>query len=293
MLRNEAPFGPLRVRFLNVVNEPQAEEDDEELVDDVDLLALADAMRQHASMEGVWLQHTPLDTPAVLDAFIDAALMRRFQNLELDHCSLSPASVPALVRLLGSTTLTHLAIINYDRQLLDAPAAAALLAGALRANTALRWLQLDAVRLWNDADAGAAVMAALTPHPSLQQLFLTGNHVDVDDAAAVGAALGALIAANAPALRVLNASWCSLGNVGLAPLIRALPHNTHLREFGCQGNDMSEKFARDIFLPAIRANTSLRVLVASAWWGGEEDGIAPDEVLQAEALVKARADADA
>jgi hypothetical protein len=56
---------------------------------------------------------------------------------------------------------------------------------------------------------------------------------------------------------------------------------------------MSGAFARDTFLPAIRANTSLRELAASEWWGGEEDGVAPEEALQAEALVRARADADA
>jgi hypothetical protein len=56
---------------------------------------------------------------------------------------------------------------------------------------------------------------------------------------------------------------------------------------------MSNLFACNRFLPAIRANTSLRELSASEWWGGEDDGIAPEEVLQAEALVKARADANA
>jgi hypothetical protein len=52
---------------------------------------------------------------------------------------------------------------------------------------------------------------------------------------------------------------------------------------------MSDEFARDNFLPAIRANTSLRMLEAS-----DKDIInVPDEVHEAEALVKARANADA
>jgi hypothetical protein len=54
---------------------------------------------------------------------------------------------------------------------------------------------------------------------------------------------------------------------------------------------MSGAFARDTFLPAIRANTSLRELVASELWGGEEDGVALDEALQAEAIVTSRDDA--
>jgi hypothetical protein len=296
MLRNEAPFEPLRVRYLHVENEPEpwgADEDDEDEdapIDGADLLALADAMRQHACLEGVWLQDVPLDTPAVLDAFIDAALTRGLSHFIVKRCSLSPASVPALVRLLHSTTLACLTVAMNRQQLLDA-AAAALLADALRANTTLHELWLDGVFFWSDA--GAAVVTALIAHPSLQQLHLTNNHVQVDDAAAVGAALGALIAANAPALRVLSVSWCQLGDAGLAPLMNALPRNTHLCKLHCKDNAMSDAFARDCILPAVRANTSLRVLSASGWWGGDEDGAAPDEVLQAEALVKARADADA
>jgi hypothetical protein len=137
-------------------------------------------------------------------------------------------------------------------------------------------------------------MTALTAHPTLEELHLDNNMSIFDDhAAAVGAALGALVAANAPALQMLNVSYSSLGDAGLAPLVDALPRNTHLRLLHCKDNPMSDAFARDTFLPAIRANTSLRVLSASEWWGGDEDRIVPDEVLQAEALVKARADADA
>jgi hypothetical protein len=80
--------------------------------------------------------------------------------------------------------------------------------------------------------------------------------------------------------------------VGLAPLVDALPRNTHLRLLDCAETDMSNTFVHDRFLPAIRANTSLRELVARQWWGDEEDGTAPAEVLEAEALVKMRAYAD-
>jgi hypothetical protein len=150
MLRNETPYGPMRVCLLKITEdtgyEPQPAEDEEDRVDDAELLAFAVAMRQHASLNGVWLQDVSLDTPAVLDAFIDAALARYFVHLDFDRCSLSPASVPALVRLLGSVLLVRLIVDNGGDHLLDA-ASAALLAGALRANTTLRCLQLDSVRL--------------------------------------------------------------------------------------------------------------------------------------------------
>ena len=68
----------------------------------------------------------------------------------------------------------------------------------------------------------------------------------------------------------------------------ALRHNTHLRDLRCSNTDMSADFARAFFLPAVRDNTSLRKLVASEWWGDQEDGQAPPAVLEAEALVAAR-----
>ena len=42
----------------------------------------------------------------------------------------------------------------------------------------------------------------------------------------------------------------------------------------------------------MRANTSLRELNASDFWGDEEDGQAPSELLEAEALVAARGSGD-
>ena len=106
-------------------------------------------------------------------------------------------------------------------------------------------------------------------------------------------ALGALVAANSPCLVALNISESIYDGAGLAPIIDALPDNTHLRLFDCCNTDMSWEFARLRFLPAVHANTSLRVLHASEWWGNQEHGVAPPAVLGAEALVAARAAADA
>jgi hypothetical protein len=57
-------------------------------------------------------------------------------------------------------------------------------------------------------------------------------------------------------------SWSRFGDVGLRPLFDALPANTHLRTLNVAGNDMSEAFARDVLLPAVRANGCLCKLVA-------------------------------
>jgi Ran GTPase-activating protein (RanGAP) involved in mRNA processing and transport len=80
------------------------------------------------------------------------------------------------------------------------------------------------------------------------------------DRVRAGTSLGALVAANAPALTMLNVSSCALGDEGLGPLVDALAANTHLQTLNCSGNGMSKAFAFDRLLPAVRANTSLRSL---------------------------------
>ena len=245
------------------------------------------------------LQGLPLHTTTALDAVCAGAL--NSTQVALLHCGLGPAAVPALVRLLRDGKLHDLHITGRlgegEVPLLD-EAAGAQLAGAL-ATSPLERLSLRSLEFWLEKTAAVAVLHALAGHPTLQILnlddnipitaVLAGNGEDTVEA---GAALGALVAANAPSLSGLRFRYGMLGDAGLAPLIDALPHNTHLRELDCCGNSMTEEFARERFLPAVRANTSLRVLKASEWWGNEEDGVAPPEVLEAEALVAARAAAD-
>jgi hypothetical protein len=251
MLRNETPFQPLRLHTLSVAFPDDA--------DDASAIVLAADLAAHASLHRVELSNAPLATLAALDAFVDAALMRRMSSFFFVNCRFSPASAPALARLVGGGALKTLFISQSGEQLLDGPSAA-LLAAALRANTTLTSLSFVSMRLWSDTDAAAALLSALTGHPSVRTLILAVNRVDAAHEAAAGAALGALVAANAPALTELNASSSNLGDAVLRPLIEALPANAHLRELDISYNGMSEAFARDVLLPAVRANTSLRTL---------------------------------
>jgi hypothetical protein len=140
------------------------------------------------------------------------------------------------------------------------------------------------VRLWDDVAAVATLLGALTAHPSLRTLSLAHNPLAHEaEHAAAGAALGALLAANAPALTELDVPACDLGDAGMAPLLQALPHNTHLRKLDVSHSHMSEAFARDVLLPAVRANASLRSLTAT--WHGRGW---PAE-FEAEAVVARRA----
>jgi hypothetical protein len=49
-----------------------------------------------------------------------------------------------------------------------------------------------------------------------------------------------------------------MGDVGIGPLVDALPRNTHLRELECNAW-LSAAFVQDRLLPALAANTSLRM----------------------------------
>jgi hypothetical protein len=267
-LRDEAPFGPLRVRQLDV----HLDNEDE---DEAGVVAFAADVAGHASLRGLFLQYVPLSTAAALDAMVDAALARRLQSVELFSCQLLPASARALARLLGGA-LTSLNCSHAD--LLDAPGAA-VLAAALRANSTLTSLTLEHAGVLQDVAAGAELLGGLTGHASLRELYIRDNIAPLADQAAVGAALGTLVVANAPALTVLDVSDCALGDDGLRALLEALPQNTHLRRLDCSYNGMSEACARDVLLPAVRANTSLRMLVIEPNF---------ESKLEAEAVVSSR-----
>jgi hypothetical protein len=145
--------------------------------------------------------------------------------------------------------------------LLDEPAAA-LLGTALRANCTLRLLYLSGVGFFNnDVNAAAALLRALTAHRSLTTLCIAyvRDAMDAATRRSAGAALGALVAANAPALASLLVANCGLGDAGLGPLADALPHNTHLRRLCADENDLTDAFMQSR-LPAVRANCSLQEL---------------------------------
>jgi hypothetical protein len=272
-LRNEALFRPLRLHQLVVTRSAVAGE--------AALCALAADLALHASLEGLTLRGALLGTAAALDAVVAAALACRLTSLHLTDCNLSPASVPALVRVLGGGTLTDLFLEGEPRQLLDEPAAE-LLGAALRGCTTLTSLSMRAVHLWEVPAAAVMLLGALTGHPSLRALDLWLNHAPPPDVAEheVGAAMGALVAANAPALQQLSVAFCFLHDTGLRPLFDALPSNTHLRKLNCSRNELSDAFVRDSLLPAVRANSSLREL---------QMALQSDEALEAQALVQRRA----
>ncbi len=147
---------------------------------------------------------------------------------------------------------------------------------ALGANSTLQVLDLSHNNFGAAPDATGAgtpltvLLSSLVAHPSLRELRIIGSSAATPPRAAlgVGACLHALLAANTLALKVLDVRCSGLRAEGLRLLFRALPHNTHLQTLSCGHNavgagDIDEAFARDVLLPAVRANASLTRLKCS------------------------------
>ena len=252
MLRAEPPFAPLQVFGLTVNFWSDGVFGGMERVGPF-AAALADASLQPA------LLRLRVRYSLTVGALVDAALARRLRELSLEHCT-APAAAP-LARLLaeGSLALFEIQTLSGDAPLFDV-AGAALVAGALRMNTTLTKLVLYCARLCVDARVAELLLEALVGHPTLRELKVSGEYIIAGNGSTVGAALAALIAADAPALQVLDCPCNRLGDVGLAPIVDALALNHHLRTLDVYLNFMSEAFARERLLPAVRANATLRKL---------------------------------
>ena len=267
MLRNEPPYGPLRASCL-VLHWPDKTAAGSARVGAV-LVELGGALFAHASLRSlriigelaVWNQ-------AGCNVLMDGAVFAQLPSLELRNTRFSSASTRALVCMLSGRTLTRLVLSNCTG-LLDIPARCAMLAMALWEHTALICLELAQMPLWSRFEAhvpGVMLLDMLKGHPSLQTLACRcdwTSRAEGLDAVAVGAALGDFVAANAPALRVLDLSDNFLDESTLAPLCEALPLNTHLHSLDVSDNFLDEAFVARHLLPAVRANTSLRTVNAS------------------------------
>jgi hypothetical protein len=276
-LRREAPFGPLRAsRFVF----------DGVLSTAADVAAFAADLPEHApSLTELWLNGAPLASEAAVSALVDGVLAARLTSLKFDCCALPAVAAPHLARLLlpgAPSPLTELHVEEFRRfhaeeneEEEDALAAllqdggAARLALALRDNATLTALSFTSMGLWmadnaaeekGAASAGVALLGALTGHVSVRTLNLSRNSAPAAAAAAVGTALGALVASNAPSLTQLDVSYCNLRDDGLRPLLEALARNTHLRMLRCHNNGAGGAFMLHTALPAARACTSLHSL---------------------------------
>jgi hypothetical protein len=169
------------------------------------LLDLANSISAHPWLTGLVLEDVTFTAAAGMHAVLDAVIASRLHTLCLMLLAASPAATSALMRVLDSSALTTLCVDGHlgddTATVLDEPAAA-LLSAALRSNCTLTNLELDHLCFGDDAVAAATVLDSMVAHPSLRMLSFTMNIFDdKDETACAGAALFALVAANAPALR--------------------------------------------------------------------------------------------
>ena len=232
--------------------------------------------RLHEGLQGLAIFHLPLSV-VQLQAVVDAAAQRRMTSLLFARCSLGPEHLPQLARLLALPCLQRLHVYSNALPVIVGDGVPAFCA-ALRASN-LRELALWGVRLFLSPPDGLAVLDALTGHSSIKELRLPGNRPPSPEAKlAVGQALGRLVAESA--LTSLNLGSYRLGDAGVGPLFAALAQNTTLRTLKLESNGISRECARDVVLPAVRANTSLRKLEF-----GQPD---IPELVEAEQLVMGR-----
>ena len=235
------------------------------IVDDFsadDVVLLARDIGLHPSLEELFIHNTPLETSAVLGAIVDATVAScGLTSLCFSVCNLGPQSATYVARM-----LPYLSSLLIERDyIFDAGSTlaeeeeedwvSALCASSLTA------LRLDDVGLWNHEGVGDVVVDALVGHPTLQEISLANNRILFDDSQnTVGACWARLITANSPSLRKLSLALCEAGDDVLRPVIAVLASNTTLRALYLHHNALSAPFARDVVLPSVRANTSLRVL---------------------------------
>jgi hypothetical protein len=255
VLRNDPPYGPLRVSAVDVHGE----------LSDAEVLAFAAAVAAHESLKGLNVYEVIFARG--LNALVDAAAERRVSRFVMIECaSFDAETVPALARLLQRSSLTTL-VVEGDGFPHAPEESMPVLCAALRSCPTLTVLT---VRL-NPPDGASRhaitdLLDAAASLPALTELDLNGSTVqdtedededddedDEQDNVAFGRALGALLRANLPSLHTLRVDSCWLGDEGMAALLDGLAANTHLRWLDTDENYVSDDFEEDHLLPALAA----------------------------------------
>ncbi len=264
VLRNDAPYGPMRVSDLLV-------DFGGVVMNGADVQAWAAAVAAHVSLKRLVIRNAP--SARELNALMDAlmAAERRISWLSIEYCRLDDAEfVPALARLLERGSLTKLEIYAAGFPHAQEESVPVLCA-ALRACPTLMHLKL-CLNPPNGASRQTVMelIEAAASLPALAELNLDGSSMQ-DTPLSVHwpkcpfwaswatrghpvRALTALLRANLPCLRTLVVDDCRLGDGGMALLLDGLAANTHLRKLSCLGaNYMSTAFERKRLEPALTA----------------------------------------
>jgi hypothetical protein len=249
------------VAILRLYLQHDAEDLDERRVRE---LAAAIACQQRM-LQRCELLYVPLDDAptALVDAFLACPLLT---DLDLRCTTVTPDALAALARLLAADRLSRFSFTECtpSADLWESREAPMAFAASLRAARRLTDLSLDGIWLLETrgaVGAEAAILASLVGHPSLASLNVGTSSTRASATSApamLGAWLGAVVAANAPALARFSFAIAPVSDADALPFFVCLPFNTHLRWIVIFSHNLSLDFMRDVALPAIRTNTSLR-----------------------------------
>jgi hypothetical protein len=204
LLAGAPPFGALHCRCLRVSDEGAGGEEPSRYAwSEADVVALAAGIATGpggAHLAALNLTGVQLPVPA-LDALVDAALARRVRQLHFSVCGLDARSEAPLVRLLDGGAVTDLLLFDcrLDRNGVDGAVGGEALFRAIARCRSLRTLYLAHTTV--SLHAHCWLVPHCVRHPSLQSLTLYECHAQPG---ALSDAVGALLRANAPALRTLR-----------------------------------------------------------------------------------------
>jgi len=250
------------------------------------VLDLAAALPSHrGKIKVLTVYGAPLENGAVSDALMRGVAKGRVGDVTFIRCHLAPASLPCLTRLVQSGCLERLGIDNDFQALFEEGPDLTAFCHALRSCT-LQALELKWCQLWRDRAAAGELLAALVGHATMREISLPANFVGgADDARrAAGEQITSLITRNST-LQKLDLSANFLGEAGLAPIFEALSRCSTLEKMRFYNETISRDLARDVILPAVRANTSLQTLDFGS-------NCTLPELVEAQAIVAARTQPD-
>jgi hypothetical protein len=243
-LRNEPPYGPLRISQLDVTfghHDTVAE-----------VLAVAAALAPHESLKTLTLRGGY--SARGPNALMEAATQLGVSWLQVSNCVTDARSAPALARLVQRGSLTRLDLCFPNFRSSPVQEASMLeLCAVLRGCRTLTHLSVS-LHPPNGVHRHTftELLEVVAELPALSVLDLSLSRLR--KRLAFGHALGALLRADLPSLRTLRVMGCQLGDKGVRPLLGGLAANTHLHYLDCErGNDLSEAFKRRRLAPALAA----------------------------------------
>jgi hypothetical protein len=244
----------------------------------------ATALASRTGVMELWLVGGNLVGGATLEGLARATVAAGVERIAFIYCRLTPMALPALTLLLRPSVLRILNIYSSGVSLFTGPDLPAF-CDALRSSSSLHNIMLCECELWADPAGAGMVLAALAVRTTPFELCLKLNHVGETQAQrfTTGTQLTQLITRGR--LEALQLSYCNFGEAGLAPIFAALSLATRLESLKLLDEVMSGEFARDVVLPAVRANNSLLELI---FYEGEDEGELLPELIEAQNIVNAR-----